>query len=303
MSRPFRISWSRINSWKQCRWAYHMGYELNLAPKIVAPALRDGRVYHECLSYIYARWPDVSSKKLIAKVVRYGMDGDVELKMIGYVTNYLRHINRYKAQEPEQILANEFPFEVMLDLGRINDELSVPYESAISFIGIMDLIVLRRGRGEIWDHKLQSSQPSSTALDHPAIAYPQIPLYLLASIYLGAGMNHFQLNIMAKRRKTNPQCRYPTLLTDEEIYYWENWLYEMVIEITEAKSHDCRPKNVGSLGCGWCGFKFACVKHMSEGGDGLKQAITEAYEKKTFGKGGMPKWKREFPERLLEELT
>ena len=96
----------------------------------------------------------------------------------------------------------------------------------------------------------------------------------------------FQLNIYAKRRKTNPNCRYPVRIPDEELLNWEEWLYVMISEIINLEE---RPKNLGSLACGWCSFRYACAKDQALGEKGLNMALEEAYEKKSYGKGGMPK--------------
>lgn len=298
MSSDLRISWSRIREWKSCRWRYNLNYERQLAPKITAEPLRDGSIFHECLAYIYERWPDVRTDLLQAKVKRCGLDPEVEEAMMGYVMTYIKHIRRHKTHEPDRVLAVEFPFEVALDMARLNERLPYPYPGRVTFIGIIDLLVWRRGRVEIWDHKLQSSMPSSGALDHPALSYPQAGLYPWASTYLGHTVNDFTLNVFSKRRSSNNIARFPTIVSVQEAAHWEEWLYDIIGEMI---SDEARTKNLGTLDCNWCWARYACSKHQQGGEPALQKALAAQYTEKEY-RGRAPSWERSFPAEALEYI-
>jgi len=291
-----------------CYWCYHLSYKEYLVPKKVAEPLYFGSAFHKLMEYIYSEsggnpvFKRRNRKSLRAKLVRLGFRDENLDTMMKYAMRYLNHIKRHKSQEPTKVLATEFGFSVPMSVGFLNGllhaKLQVPY-LIVNFIGVMDIIVLRSKRVEIWDHKLQSNHPRTGELDHPSISYPQMGLYSYASSLLGYFIKRSVLNIYGKRRKEHNVQRYPLLVTAQEAKIWGRWLYEKVAEML---TNPDRSKSLGSMYCGFCDYRFACVKHQTQGAKGLEMALDHDFEKKAFDYRKRMTWNTAFPNSLLKQM-
>lgn len=303
------VSWSRLKEWMTCHWRYWLKYEEYIRTKKLAEPLYFGRGFHELLEYIYSEqkgnptYKRRNRKAVRAKLKRLGYEDEDLETMVKYTTRYLAHIQRHKSQEPSKVLATEFRFSVPLDMGYLNGMLRsgarVPY-ATVNFIGVMDIIVIRQNRVEIWDHKLQSNHPRTGELDHPSISYPQMGIYPYASKLLGHFIRRGVLNVYGKRRKEHNVQRYPLIITQIEARMWGRWLYKKTAEMLTSSD---RSKSLGSFYCGNCDYRFACVKHQSQGPPGLKMALKQGFEKKPFD----PRlknvvWETEFPPAMLKQM-
>lgn len=309
MSKKMNVSWSRLREWMTCHWRYKLTYEDYMTPKKVAEPLYLGSAFHTLLEYLYSEaggnpmFKRRNRKAMRAKLKRMGFKEDKLETMLEYVMRYLKHIKRHKGQEPSQVLATEFGFSVPMDVGHINQNIlpmgvHLPY-LLVNFIGVMDIIVIRRGRVEIWDHKLQSNHPRTGDLDHPSISYPQMGLYSYASTWLGYFIKRSTLNVYGKRRAKNNVQRYPLLVTIQEARNWGEWLHRKVAEMLTSRD---RSKSLGSMYCGFCDFRFACVKHLTQGNKGLIMALDQGFEKKSFDYRSRMKWNTAFPPDLLKKM-
>jgi len=311
MAKDLRVSWSRLREWMTCPWRYNFSYERYMTSKKVAIPLYYGSGFHTILEYIYKgrmsnpKTTDRTAPKSYRRKLRASGYEDEDLEtMSDYVQRYVDHMRRHPSQEPSEILTTEFAFEVPMVMKKFHilaNTLNTPwtYEGNITFIGIIDLIVMRRKTIEIWDHKLQSNHPRVGELDHPSISYPQMGIYAWASIGLGRFIKRSILNVFGKRRKANNVQRYPLLITNRESTMWGHWLHEKVFEMLTTQG---RVKNLGSMYCGFCDWRYACSKHQSEGLSGLDQALEINYEKKTYDHRASKKWLTEFPPSMLKEM-
>jgi len=309
MSKKINVSWSRLREWMTCHWRYRLTYEDYMTPKRVAEPLYLGSAFHKLMEYLYSEtggnpiFKRRNRKAMRTKLKRMGFEEDKLDTMLGYVMRYLDHIKKHKSQEPSQVLATEFGFSVPMDVGHINQNIlpigaHLPY-LLVNFIGVMDIIVIRRGRVEIWDHKLQSNHPRTGDLDHPSISYPQMGLYAYASTWLGYFIKRSTLNIYGKRRAKNNVQRYPLLVTIQEAKNWGEWLHRKVAEMLTSRD---RSKSLGSMYCSFCDFRFACVKHLTQGNKGLEMALDQGFEKKSFDYRSRMKWNTRFPPDLLKKM-
>jgi len=310
MAKDLRVSWSRLREWMTCPWRYNFSYEKYMTSKKVALPLYYGSGFHTILEYIYKGrmsnpGADRTQPKLyLAKLRREGYaDEDLET-MTTYVQKYINHMRRHPSQEPSSIVSTEFAFEVPMNMdcfariAKVQDT-EWKFEGDVTFIGIIDLIVIRRKMVEIWDHKLQSNHPRVGELDHPSISYPQMGIYAWASQGLGRFIKRSVLNVFGKRRKEGNVQRYPLLITEKEASNWGDWLHGKIFEMLTTQG---RVKNLGSMYCGFCDWRYACSKHQSEGEKGLQQAIDINYEKKTYDHRGSKTWHTEFSPQMLEEM-
>jgi hypothetical protein len=292
-----------------CPWRYNFSYEQYMTTKQIAEPLFYGSGFHIALEYIYGdkgnpKTSRTQPKMYRGKLKREGYEGEDLETMSDYVQTYVDHMRRHPSQEPSEVIANEFAFEVPMDMGcfeRLSQVYNTPWthKGDIAFIGIMDLIVIRRKMAEIWDHKLQSNHPRVGELDHPSISYPQMGIYAWATQHLGRYIKRSVLNVFGKRRKTGNVQRYPLLITEKEAGIWGLWLHEKVFEMLTTQG---RAKNLGSMYCGFCSWRYACSKHQAEGDDGLTQALAIQYEKKEYDHRASKKWLTEFPPSMLEKM-
>jgi CRISPR/Cas system-associated exonuclease Cas4 (RecB family) len=292
--QPETISWSRLREWLTCHWRYNLSYEEYLTTRKVAEPLYLGSIFHDLMEYIYGETPSKNPgfkrrtrKAIRAKLKRLGMENEELEKMLDWAMRYLTHMKRRSVEEPDQVIATEFPFSV-----------PIVGQAKVRFVGIIDLIVERRGRVEIWDHKLQANHPRTGELDHPSISYPQMGLYAWASKELGYFIDRSTLNVFGKRRKENNTQRYPIRIKPREALMWGNWLGEKTDEIL---TNPDRSKSLGSMYCGFCDFRYACVNHQTKGKRGLDEAIGHAYEAKdtSYRK---KKWFNQFPPSMLRKM-
>lgn len=298
------VSWSRLREWMTCHWRYNLSYERYLTPKRTAPALYLGGAFHDWLDFIYSEIPRANpgfkrraTGAIKSKLKRIGLEGEDLEEMMGYALKYVAHIKRHKQQEPEVVFTSEFPFSVPMDVTALEESGDIGY-SSVSFIGIIDLIVGRRGRVEIWDHKLQANHPNKNSLDHPSISYPQMGIYAWASDLLGHPIRRSVLNVFGKRRKADNVQRYPIQVSSHEAEEWGNWLHEKVGEMLSSED---RSKSLGLFACGNCSFRYPCMKHQTKGARGFGQALAQDYEKKTFS-SRMPKWQKSFSPSMLSQM-
>lgn len=311
MAKDLRVSWSRLREWMTCPWRYNFSYEKYMTTKKVALPLYYGSGFHTIMEYIYQgkmgnpKTADRTVPKSYRRKLRAEGYKDEDLEtMSTYVQKYVDHIKRHPSQEPSSIVATEFCFEVPMDMewfAREANNLNMEWthEGNITFIGIIDLIVIRRKMVEIWDHKLQSNHPRVGELDHPSISYPQMGIYAWASSGLGQFIKRSVLNVFGKRRKEGNVQRYPLLVGQEEAYQWGEWLHGKVFEMLTTQG---RVKNLGSMYCGFCDWRYACSKHQAEGDEGLQQAIDIQYEKKTYDHRASKKWNKEFTPKMMKEM-
>jgi len=309
VKKSMSISWSRLREWMTCHWRYQLNYELGWTPRKVAEPLYYGTIFHSIMDYIYSevRKPNPGYKRrnrkaLRAKLRREGMRGEDLEQMLDWVLRYIAHIERYKEQEPRSVIASEFAFKIPLDIS-LMDEIGPPWYSFsdtysdIFFVGIMDLIVARRKTIEIWDHKLQANHPRRNELDHPTISYPQMGIYAWASRELGFPVERSVLNVFGKRRKSDNIQRYPIKVTDEEAEQWRRWVHSKAAEML---SNPDRSKSLGSMYCGFCNYKYPCIKHQTEGESGLTRALNADYESKSTSYRSKIKWHESFtPDQVV----
>lgn len=311
MAKDLRISWSRLREWMTCPWRYNLSYEQYMTSKKVAIPLYHGSGFHTMLEYIYQgrmgnpKTADRTAPKSYRRKLRAEGYQDEDLEtMSGYVQKYVDHMKRHPSQEPSSIVATEFCFEVPLNMdcfariAKVQD-VEWKHEGNITFIGIIDLIVIRRKMIEIWDHKLQSNHPRVGELDHPSISYPQMGIYAWASQGLGQFIKRSVLNVFGKRRKEGNVQRYPLLITEKEASNWGDWLHGKIFEMLTTEG---RVKNLGSMYCGFCHCRYPCSKHQAEGEQGLKQALDLEFEKKTYDHRASKKWHKAFLPDMLKEM-
>jgi hypothetical protein len=281
-----------------CHWRYNLTYERYLTPKKLAEPLYLGGMFHKLLEYLYAEvaspnpgYKRRTRSKIRSKFKRLGAEGDQLETMVDYAMRYLAHIKRHSKQEPKDVIATEFPFTVPL--------LDIPATGVVNFIGIIDLIVERRGRVEIWDHKLQANHPRTNELNHPSISYPQMGVYAWASRPLGRFIGRSVLNVYGKRRKDNNVQRYRLRVTVKEADMWGRWAKDKVAEML---TNPDRSKSLGTFACGNCDFRYACIQHQTSGDVGLEAALRHQYEKKSFDYRRRTKWKPAFPPAMLKKM-
>lgn len=304
--KHLNISWSRIDSWLTCKWRYHHSYEEYYKSIRVGEPLYYGSLFHSLLEYIYETYGKSSNPTkrmgrtaIRNKLKREGAEGDDLDVMLKYAMTYVRTMKRQKMMEPDEVLDTEFAFSVNLDQDKAKKYLNAYLPMEVSIIGIMDLICIRRSKGEVWDHKLQSNHPPNNALDHPPISYPQMGIYSWASLYLGAFIQRSVLNVYGKRRADNNVQRYPIKITKTEAMQWEKWIYSVVADMLGNPS---RVKSLGRMECDWCFLRYPCIKHQSRGNEAYLKALEQTMEKKPYDRRGMPKWRNRFPEHVIKAL-
>jgi hypothetical protein len=305
-SRPINVSWSRINQWLTCKWRYWHFYEEYFSPIKTVQPLFYGSVFHALLEYVYSTYDKKANPtkrmhqtSIRSKLKREGAKGDDLETLMRYAMTYVKHMRRHKSAEPERILATEFPFSVPLSMDLFKKHTNAYPPTEVNVIGVMDLVCIRRSTGEIWDHKLQSNHPRTSALDHPPISYPQMGIYAWASMHLGAFIGRSVLNVYGKRRSDNQVQRYPIKITKTEAMQWEKWLYSTIADML---SNPMRNKSLGRMECDWCPIRYPCQKHQSQGTKGYQKAVDQTLEKKPFDRRGRPKWKSRFPEAVIRAL-
>ena len=295
------VSWSRLREWMTCHWRYMLTYEENLTTRRLAAPLYLGSIFHQLMEYVYGEKASANPgfkrrnrKSIRSKLVRMGVEGEDLDQMLDWAERYLVHMKRRSVEEPDRVFATEFAFSVPIVFSHRDLALA-----PVNFVGIIDMIVGRRGRVEIWDHKLQANHPRTGELDHPSLSYPQMGLYSWASRELGHFIGHSTLNVFGKRRKANNVQRYPLRVIKQEANMWGAWLGDKAYELLTSRD---RSKSLGSMYCGFCDFRYACINHMTKGKKGLDEAISNAYEAKDTSYRSRQKWHKKFPPAMLKQL-
>ena len=184
MTDPIVVSYSELDTFRQCPLKHHLGYKLRYRkPNVEGSALSRGSLWHEVLEIHYRELAARQStralsraKKQVARHLTDPVTGErtEQQELIWWM--YLGHVEAYGADEQWEILEVEYPFEV----GLVEAEGDKP---EIRFKGKMDLLVRDRATGKVWivDHKSGAELPSAKVIDID----DQFGLYLAATRTLG----------------------------------------------------------------------------------------------------------------------
>lgn len=172
MSDIFKVSNSKINTYRRCHRAYYFKYILKLRPKKKGAALRRGSIIHECIeAYNSGR----SWKKVYGKFEKefYKNTFQEEILEFGDIPKMVKEIMEnyafYYEDEPYEYLENELHFEL-------------PLMPGVTIEGYMDSVV-KDEKNKIWpkESKTYSKDPNYDFL----LFNQQSGIYTWAAMELG----------------------------------------------------------------------------------------------------------------------
>lgn len=266
MARTHLVSFSELDTYRQCRHKHDLAYKERWTPEETAPALARGTLFHSVMEAHYRALhaggvglaPDHPSPIHSALDVIVKTD-NVDAELVEWI--YRGYVAHYGFDPEWEIIDVERKIEAWLPTDRGG-------RSAIKMKGKIDLVV--RIKGELWvvDHKTCKNLPKGreTDLDDQMALY----LYLLRREGLpvrGAIMNYCRTEKL-KTREMAPDERWKRVLTfrpDRELEIIAAEARELMAEAYRRKGDGPRSPNPDT--CRWrCPYLEACL-FGRKGGD------------------------------------
>lgn len=259
MSRTHVVSFSELDTYRQCRHKHQLAYRERWETEQTAPALSRGTLFHEVMEAHYRALraggvglaPDHPSP--IHSALQVLVDTtNVEAELVEWI--YRGYVEHYGFDAEWEIIDVERKIEAWLPTDRGT-------RSAIRLKGKIDLIV--RVKGELWvvDHKTCKNLPRGreTDLDDQMALY----VYLLRRQGLpvrGAIMNYCRTEKL-KTRAMGADERFARILTfrpDRELETIAREARELMAEAYRRKGEAPRSPNPDT--CRWrCPYLEACL--------------------------------------------
>lgn len=280
------VSFSELDSLRQCRMKHRLGYLERWKPASEAETLSRGRLFHEIMEAHYLRVKEsegfgVDAAALYAHVGPHLYDSHTgrqsdQQALVEWM--YRGYVDHYKLDYDWEIVAVEHPFEVWLPT-------SIGRRSSFRFKGKIDVVVRDSSTGGgLWlvDHKTCKNLPKGKELDLD----DQFALYLWGMRERGNDVRGVIYNAVRterlKTREMAPKERFKreyTVRTQTELDTIAKEAYEQFAEayrgVTQIDSEDVSTMGVdeGSIGgrrdparspntdsCRWrCPFTEPCL--------------------------------------------
>jgi PD-(D/E)XK nuclease superfamily protein len=210
---PISFSNTRLTTFKRCRLKYHWQY-VDKQPNHESPALRRGRAAHKAMAGYYS---GLSPRKAILEAWREfdPFDPISYAKMLELDTILTRYFDWAKLNDNWKVLKVEETIEAKY--GRHH------------LMGIWDLLVDKRGKKFIVDHKFQKSHTfSNLEVD------PQVSHYLALAKLAGIEVHGLIYNIVNLELGETKNIAFREI-TGRQDYFIDAYLESLVPQIKEIK--------------------------------------------------------------------
>ena len=251
------ISHSEVEAYGQCQRKHWYAHERRLQPKSSSIALQRGNAGHQMLENFF------TGKDIMWDPKGKLADIDIMPKMeaMSLVTYWINNI---------------WP---TLDwkIVKVEEEFQIPIREGLVFPFKMDLLIEKRGRLYIVDHKFASDAYS----DEVVKILPQIPRYIWGLRKSGLNVHGGFYNFFRTRKINNPAEKFkivPVEVTDKRI---EESMRDWDLGVKQILSDKEPARTSNKMNCDHCGFYNLCVAELN--GAKTDFMLKAQYEPNTYG--------------------
>lgn len=275
------VSFSELNTLRQCRLKHHLAYEERWKMPETSPALVRGSLFHKAMeTFSSALQASEGLDNATASMHQYLQAADAEEEIRDLVTwmctGYVAH---YQGNPDWEILGVEMPVE-----GPLHDRDG--NETSITMKGKIDLLVRDHsmsGGVFVVDHKTTRNLPREKDYDFD----DQSAIYTMLCKYKGIdvrGTIFDAVRTQKLKREMTPEERFArviTVRTDTELKTMEVEAYETFRDLlstneegpSSSNEKDLPPRSPDPDRCGWrCSFTEACL--MSRKGPDIRDLLS-----------------------------
>lgn len=269
MAKTRLVSYSELDSYRQCRLKHQLAYNERWKPAEEAAALSRGRLFHEVMELHYAVLRDAQKEgvQLTLDYLQSRIDGSgllhdlltgeetEEQQLVRWI--YDGYKDTYIFDGEWEIVDVEMALEAWLPMPSGN-------RSSFRLKGKVDLLVRDMSAGgALWivDHKTCRNLPKQKDLD----LEDQMALYIFLLRQQGhdiRGAIYNNCRTQKLKREMTPDERFSralTVRTDKELVNIATEVYETFLEAYKPRKGDA-PRSPDSERCGWrCPFTEPCL--------------------------------------------
>ena len=280
-TNPIRVSYSQLQKWDRCRFAWWLSYEGKWTPKQKHDGLAIGSLVHEFLEHHYEGVKDGYRGNPVDRHVSYAQEraSTVDPELLTHYSTAVNLVRRYIAEYGPY---EDSGYEVVGLEDHVVVELTTPKGRPYEYELYYDLLLRHESSGKIWlvDHKTHKSRPFT---DAEVMMHPQLPSYAMALREKGLDVFGIMINMLNTYPYKNPKSattdklftRIKSYRTPEEL---NAIIREIGYTVDDIIDNSNQPRRSLSRDCSWCEFRDPCLMNMK--GASMLPILESSFEKK-----------------------